>query len=426
VSRADERRRSLSVLDGALHAVMLGATESYLGAMAVELGHRDVALSVLVTVPLAIGALSQLASPALVRALGGERRAVVAGVVVQALTHAAFFAIAVTETRSLGPLLGAKVLYWISASSHTPAWSSWMTRLVPARIRGRFFAGRLWVYHAVLLVVFVSAGLFLRGAADRGAVLLGFGALHVVSLLARLGGAAVISRQSTFGEPAARARPRLSTVLARGRWRVAVFSALLLCGAQLAVPFFTPYMLERLELDLAQFAALSAVSIAAKGVAFPLCRRLSSRVGPRRLLALSGLGIALVPLVWFATTDLRVIAASQVLGGMAWAGFELTALQLLMSDAPEDAPVEFYALANALSGLTQVAGALCGGWLMRSGALDYEEVFLASAAGRATALLALLVVPKIRRRPRVVVGRLTSVRPSTGAVGAPVLPAAKR
>lgn len=418
MTRTEERRRGLgrSVVDGALHAVMLGATESYLGALAVELGHRDVALSVLTTLPLAIGAFSQLLSPTLVRWLGGEKRAVVAGVVVQALTHAAFCAIALTGTTSLGVLLAAKIVYWVSAASHAPAWSSWMIRLVPERLRGRFFARRMWVYHAALLVTFVVAGYVLRGAAARGAVLVGFGVLHVASLAARLAGAAVVGTQPSFGEPPPRARPPLRDVLKRGRWRVAIFVALVLCGAQLAMPFFTPFMLEELELDLAQFALLSAVAIGAKGASFPLMRRLAQRVGPRRVLWACGAGIAIVPTFWMGAHDVRLIVLGQLLSGAAWAGYELTSLQLLMSDAPEEAPVEFYALANALSGATQVLGAVAGGWLLQTGAFDYDAIFLGSAVARGAALLSLVVVRVPRRHVAVMIARVRTVRPSAGGM----------
>lgn len=423
MTRVEERRRSLrlSVIDGVLHAVMLGATESYLGALAVELGHRDVALSLLTTIPLAVGALSQLASPLLVRALGGEKRAVIFGVVLQALTHVAFFAIAWTGSGDLGLLLAAKIVYWVSAASHAPAWSSWMTRLVPARVRGRFFARRMWIYHAVLLGVFLAAGFLLDEARARGAVLLGFGALHGLSMLARLGGAAVLTRKSSFGEPPPRRRRPVGEVLARGRWRVAVFAALLLSGAQLAVPFFTPYMLEELRLELGEFAVLTSISIAAKGVAFPLWRIASTRYGARPVLAVSGALIASVPVFWFASDQWATLAVAQLVGGVAWAGYELTSLQLLMSDAPEDATVEFYAIASAFSGLTQVAGAVAGGWCLRTGALGYEEVFLASALARGAALLVLLAVPSPRRPVAAVMARFSTVRPSAGAVSTPIL-----
>lgn len=77
--------RRLSVLDGMLHAVMLGTGESYLGALAVELGHGGRELALLVTVPMLCGALSQLAAMRLARLVGSRRRLVVAAAAGQAL-----------------------------------------------------------------------------------------------------------------------------------------------------------------------------------------------------------------------------------------------------------------------------------------------------------------------------------------------------
>jgi hypothetical protein len=58
----ERRALELSLFDGVLYAIMVGCSESYLGALAVELGHRGTSLAVLVTVPVLIGAVAQLAS----------------------------------------------------------------------------------------------------------------------------------------------------------------------------------------------------------------------------------------------------------------------------------------------------------------------------------------------------------------------------
>ena len=62
----------VSMLEGCLHAVMVGVTESYLGAFAVELGHGPRALALLATLPLLAGAGSQLLSPWFCAGLGGR------------------------------------------------------------------------------------------------------------------------------------------------------------------------------------------------------------------------------------------------------------------------------------------------------------------------------------------------------------------
>src|SRR5690606_31190296 len=82
-----KRTLAWSVLDGVLHAVMLGVSESYLGAFAVELGHREAALALLATLPPLCGALCQLAAPWLVGLLGNRKRLVVLGAALQGFAH---------------------------------------------------------------------------------------------------------------------------------------------------------------------------------------------------------------------------------------------------------------------------------------------------------------------------------------------------
>ncbi|MET0413608.1 MAG: MFS transporter, partial [Polyangiaceae bacterium] len=93
------------MVDGTLHAVMVGVTESYLGAFAVELGHGPEELALLATVPLLVGAGAQLASPLLCAALGGRKRLAVLGATVQALSIAGLAAIAWHGNTSLWALL---------------------------------------------------------------------------------------------------------------------------------------------------------------------------------------------------------------------------------------------------------------------------------------------------------------------------------
>lgn len=413
-----------SLVDGVFHALMLGACESYLGALAVELGFRDVALSLLATVPILVGALAQLITPRLVRSVGGEKRVVVAGACLHALAHLGFLAIALTGWRSLGALLAVKIVYWTSGAAIAPAWNAWMARVVPAPLRASFFARRNLLTHAGLLFAFLSAGFVLELDAVGGA-LRGFAILHVVALVARLVSAFALQRQHGFAVPIRASRPPVApgVVIRAGRWRVALYMAALLFGAQVAIPFFTPYMLEHLGLSLTEYALLSSTSLLAKALAFPLWRRARRFLSPLTSLAIAGVGIAGVPLVWLSADQIPALVLAQVVGGVCWAGYELTSLELLMGDAPADAAVEFFALASSLAGLTQVAGSLLGGWALAAGAV-YGDVFLYSAVGRGAALLFLIRLVAVREGLRRVplAFRFIGSRPTTGALAHPAVP----
>ena len=421
-----ERREALrhSILDGILGALMLGAGESYFGALAVELGHRDVALSILGTLPLLVGALFQLVSPRLVRLFGGEKPVVVGGALLQAFSHAGLIWIAVTGSTSLAALVAIKTLYWTSGAGIAPAWNAWMARLVPRKLRASYFARRNLLTHAGLLVSFVVAGALVElGAENLGSALPAFAGLYAFALAARVGSALILARQSRFLHHRTPVRiVKLREVIRRGRWRVAAFMATILFGSQIAIPFFTPYMLEEMGLDMFGFALLSSVSIFAKGASFPFWKRARRRIRPVPILAGAGLMIAITPTLWAMGANIPLLVFAQIVAGVAWAGYDLTALELLFGDAPENGSVEFFALANSLAGITQLSGALLGGWALRAG-IAYEVVFLVSGGARLVALLLLMPLLAVRdqlRRVRLVV-RFIGSRPSAGAVLSPAM-----
>src|SRR6516164_11207901 len=80
------RRRSLrknlrnSVSDGAAFSVMVGIGETYFPAFVLALGMGEIAAGLVASVPLLVGAVLQMISPAAVAWLGSNRRWVIASV----------------------------------------------------------------------------------------------------------------------------------------------------------------------------------------------------------------------------------------------------------------------------------------------------------------------------------------------------------
>jgi MFS family permease len=416
------------VLDGLLHATMVGVCESYLGAFAVELGHRDAALALLVTVPLVCGALAQLLCAPLVRLVGSRRRFVVVGAMLQALTHLAFYAIATTHEQRLLPLLVATIAYWVFGMAIVPAWNTWMAVLTEGAARARYFAFRSQLINLVLLAAFMGGGFALEHGRAGGHVLDAFRALHLVAMIARLGSAWMLSMKHdpTPAPPdeAAGVGARLVLALRDGSFRVPLFIAALMFGSQIAIPFFTPYMLRTLHLDFVHFAWLTAASILPKALSFPLWRSAAQRGGQKMVLVTSSAAVALVPLLWARADGLGALFAIQALSGVAWGGYEFASLQILLHQAPAAFGVEYFSLASTLSGAAQVLGSLLGSALLAHGGLDYPDVFVASSIGRGLSLVLLVptvaALPTIRAMPRLFT-RVLTVRPGSGIVRAPIM-----
>ena len=81
---------------------------------------------------------------------------------------------------------------------------------------------------------------------------------------------------------------------------------------------------------------------------------------------------------------------AHLLGGVVWAAVEYSSYQLLLDQAPADLTAEFFSISNCMTGLAQVTGALCGGFLLSRGVASYHELFSLSALGRALPLAVLV------------------------------------
>jgi hypothetical protein len=416
-SKAVRRSLQISVVDGVLHAIMVGASESYLIAFAVELGHRDASLALLVTLPLVCGALAQLCASSVARLLGSRKRLVVAAAALQSLSHVAFISIAVTGDTRLWPLLAANCAFFTCGHAGNPAWGAWMGSLTKDVRRTRYFAIRSAILNIGLLVSLTSSGWLLDSARKGGTALVAFAMLQGVGLAMRLASAGLLALQSDPDPPPPPRESlprRLHETLVTSRWRAPVYYAGLMFGTYMAAPFFAPYMLRVLHLDFVSYSVLTATTILFKALAFPLCHRVAARVGLRTMLVLSGTLVAVVPLAWWGGHDFFTILPIQALSGVAWAAMEFTNFQLQLHASKPEHRLELMSLANSAAGLSQLTGSLVGSRLLGSGALGYVELFVVSGLTRLIPL-ALFVPLIVRRLGYEMRGRPTSPAEGEGA-----------
>jgi MFS family permease len=430
----DERRRvrgglTTSILDGAFYALMMGASESYLGAFAVALGHDDAALAALVSVPVLFGALAQLSSRTLVTWVGSRKRLVVGGALLQALSHLGLLAIVWAGTSSFWALLAVKIAYWTSGMVLAPAWNAWMARLTEGVDRGRFFSLRSAVVQGAVLVSYAAGGFYLEAGRTSGALLSHFAALFAFALVARLVSVVALARQHDPGSSAPDNVPpgfvpQLRAAVSSSRLQIVALMVLFHFGAHIAGPFFTPYMLKTLQLNLVDFMILSGVAILAKAATFPVWSVFARKAGLRLALFLSLVGVALVSTLWARVPTFSGLLWVQVLSGVAWAGFEFASFQMLLRSSPEPHRVAFFGLATSLAAVAQLCGSFAGSLLIARFDLGYELTFVVSGFVRVSPAL-LLLSPVVKMLavgplPRVFF-RVLSVRPEGGIIRQPIL-----
>jgi len=402
-----KRRRALavSVVDGLMHAVMLGVTENFLGALAVELGHSATHQALLATLPTLIGALSLLFAPWLTRLFGSRKRFVVLAALTQALAHFGFIALAEHATTALWPFLLAKTIYVCGGAMIAPAWSAWMAALTHGAARERYFARRSGAIHVVLLAAFIGGGQLLQTKGDHGVLLEHYALLFWIGLLARTASALLLAAQ--LDPEAGQASTHIGTwpgiqrALKTGNFRVALYLTVLMFGANIAVPFFVPYWLRELGLDYRAYAVLIGTATFVKALTFPTFHRIAARYGMAKLLYGAGLTVAVLPGCWAFATTMPAYIAIQIASGAAWGAIEYASFQLLLRDSDESCRLEFLSIAGAINGVGQVLGSLFGSLLIDRFHFAYTDVFWISSAVRSVPWIFTFVIAGVKARGQV-------------------------
>ncbi|MCC5888075.1 MAG: MFS transporter [Gammaproteobacteria bacterium] len=429
-----------SIKDGVYFSAMIGSAESYFAAFAVFLKASAAQIGMLAALPPVLASFSQLLSAWLGRRLGQRRKIIVFGALLQA---AALIPLAllplVFPAHALPLLILCTVVYFIGPNLGAPQWGSLMGDLVPESRRGRFFALRTRYSSLANFGALIAAGLILQLFDSADATRIGFVCLFVAAALLRLASAWHLSRMlDPPGHVAAMDMPWHA-----GLWRdlhgtgllkFSLFFAAMQVAVAIASPFFALYMLRDLGFSYMAFMFNTAASVCVQFLTLARWGRLSDLFGNRLILATTGVVIPFLPAFWLLSTNYVYLLGVQMLSGLVWAGFTLSATNSVFDLTPRDKRATLMATHNVLAAGGVFAGAVLGGflgsWLPHQITLfdaSYEwltplyGVFLLSCLARLAVVAAFIPRLKELRKVRPMTGsglifRVTRLHPVSSAV----------
>lgn len=399
------RAMRLSLADALFYALMVGAGEVYFLADAVRLGATSLEQALVITLPLCVGTLGPLMSLGLLSRFRRRKAVVVSAATLQALI---LFTIVITDTTgTLSPrkLIALASAYQVCAQAAGTAWASWYGDLVPARVRGRYFATRNRIAQVATSGSLIIAGLLLQrlepgaaGAVAPGAGGLGYAFIFGAAGLFRLVSAVLLALSP---EPPAQLLSDRRETLSFARSdealpvrRILLFAAGLQLTVYMASPYFGPFMLEELRLSYAEYMAGSLAVVVLKFASLPSWGRLIDRYGARAAFLLAVVLVALVPLPWLWVRGVAMVIVAQALSGLSWGGHEVSQFSLLLESSHARSRLHVFAMMSVFTGIAQLVGSLLGGWLLISVDRSFSVVFVVSAACRlGVALAAPAIIP---------------------------------
>jgi MFS family permease len=398
-------RRSLRActLDASLHAAMIGFGETYFAAFALLLGASPFQVGVLATLPILAGAAFQLLSTAAAHRVG-DRSWVIASAALQAATFVPIVLLVGGGTNTYALLLFWVCVYWMLNLGINPAWNAWMGRMIPPEIRSRYFGRRnVWV-HAMIFLSLLAGGLLIdAGARTSAGAATGFAVTFGLAAISRAASVWFLRRQHDPG--AERQAPRIPTRVWIGRFskerygQLIVLLVLMNGCVHISAAYFTPFMLEELQLSYARFTILNGIILVARVLASTYWGEIARSYGNRRALQVSA--VLLVPLasLWVVSDNYAYLIGLQLFAGFAWAGFELSMFLNLFDCTDDRNRAQVLSIYNVCNSVAIVVGSLLGGIVLRwLGDPGYFTIFVLSSLGRAVVVATMARGVGVRRR----------------------------
>ncbi|MEI8122967.1 MAG: MFS transporter, partial [bacterium] len=428
------RTLKLSIVEGCAWAVMSGFGEQFVGPFAVFLKADDFSMSLLVTLPLILGALAQLAGGYLVEHMGQRRSVIIMTALIQGLGYLPLFWLPY-----LFPAQGARIaisvaiVMLISVHLGIPSFNSLMGDLIPEQIRGQFFSKRMSLITMAMLVSMLGAGRIATYFEHQHHVWLGFCVIFTIAMLARCCSAFMLTRyyEPPFRPSTGASFTFIDFIRETPRTNFGRFTfvmAIMNCMTSVSSPFFTQYMIRDLHWTKDQFAAITSAFLLSQIIFVRWWGRICDRHGNRSVIRATSLLLPLMPILWATTHNFTIILGVQVLSGMAWSGFNLACTNFIYDSTPANSRHRIFGYYNVINGMfVLVGGSVLGAWFaanmpstFRIG--DLTLVFLSSLpvvfilSGLLRALVSIILIPVFKevRSTEPITSRQLLWRLSTG------------
>lgn len=365
------------IKDGLASQAMVTLTGgAFLVAFALKLGASNVVIGLLAAIP-PLMQLIQIPSIFLIEKIR-NRRAI--SVYTSAASRIMWLLIALTPVL-LSPEAGLMFLVVALslqagfAAVSACSWNSWMRDLVPQDQLGSFYSRRMILAAGLGIVLSLLAGIYIDVVKRHfpGLESYGYATLFFFGFIAGMRGVLFIS---TIPEPRMAAREEKASILRlisepfkdANYKRLIIFLGYWNFAVNLAAPFFTVYMLKRLQLDMTFIIALTVLSQITNLAFLRIWGKFSDHFSNKSVLTVSGPLFLACIFAWTFTTmpekyagTIPLLIAIHIFMGISVAGTTLASGNIALKLAPKERATAYLAANSLVNSLAAGTGPVLGG-----------------------------------------------------------------
>lgn len=375
----DEVQQGLSsvIKDGLATQMMVTLTGGvFLVAFALKLGASNTMIGVLAAIPPLMN-LIQIPGIYLIEKYRLRKTIVVYAAAISRIFLLLMAAIPFFFSLELGigVLLLALMIHSAFAALGGSSWNSWMRDLLPQESLGSFFSKRMTYAAALGIVLSLSAGVYIDWWVKTypEQELYGYSLLFFLGFLAGMVGVYFLS---TIPEP--RMEPKIDKTNFRSMFikpfkdinfrNLIVFSSSWAFAVNLAAPFFTVYMLNRLNLEMSYIIAFLVLSQIMNLAFLRIWGRFSDQFSNKSVLSVSGPLFIFCILAWTFTTlpekhifTIPLLIAIHIFMGISTAGVALASGNIGLKLAPKGEAASYLTANNVVNSIVAGIAPVLGG-----------------------------------------------------------------
>jgi len=368
----------LSILDGAFAHIYANLTGGiFLPAFVLLLYASDLTIGLLASVPF-FSTISQLIGSLLIEKYQNRKKIAITFAFISRSFWGLiiFFILILFDFRPnllLTLLIILFIIHHIFGSISGVAWLSWMSNLVPAEIRGRFFGFRNSILGFITIMITLLGGLFLdwyRISFSAASPANSFLFLFSLAILAGFISLFILTKQPSLEE--SNFTPLSLKLLISGPFKNHAFKTMAHFGmvwsfaVNFASPFFIVYMIRDLQFSYTLVSTVTICSAIADLFGMGFWGHFSDKHGNRPVMIICVAAGSLLPFIWIFTGNsfllvYLLIPLLHIAGGFFFAGYNLCSINLLFGLAPSKNNSMFFALWSIVNGVAAGLGAICGG-----------------------------------------------------------------
>jgi len=255
------------------------------------------------------------------------------------------------------------LLYFVGEIA-SPALMSIIADFVPEKIRGRFFARKNIYIAQFTTIPYLLAGFFLdifpKNSPTGFIMLFAMGA--VISFFS-------LTFIASIKEPEYKpVRENFSDVFKfRGEYgKFTLFMTVFSFAYMIASPFFVVYLLKNLGLGYSYFVLATSISTACRVIFSKPIGKISDKYGDKPVAIVSTFATALVPLTYLffvSPQNVWLIIPAEIISGIAWAGFDLSTVNLLLDFTTKEDRIMQIAKFNIVTAVPMIIAPIIAGYL---------------------------------------------------------------